>query len=128
MEKIRIKAPSEVFPLIAKYRNKEQEYFGVVIMDNAHQVKSVDVLFIGGVAKTLVDMRPIAWKLASGICVPSKNDDDTTQSVNRLCTVMGIQFLDHIIIGKDTLEMYSYREDDYNFEKDVKDLFISLDK
>jgi len=141
MERLRIKSPSECLPLLRRYKNKAQEHFGIIALDYAHNVITTKLLFIGGVTNTIVDNKPISWAIAkskavalilwhnhpSGSLLPSEPDYDTTNRVNRLCAIMGVQLLDHIIIGKHTDDYFSFRVHDYDFEKNVKELLMSLD-
>ena len=48
----------------------------------------------------------------SGSIVPSKEDINETERINEICILMGIDFLDHIIIGGD--DFYSFEKAKYN--------------
>lgn len=46
----------------------------------------------------------------SGTLEPSKSDSITTDRMIRLCNLMGIEMLDHIIVGGDNSKYFSFRE------------------
>ena len=46
----------------------------------------------------------------SGNVFPSKADTMMTDRMNKLCELMGIPFIDHIIVGGDNREFFSFRE------------------
>lgn len=50
----------------------------------------------------------LAHNHPSGRYVPSRQDDDVTESVNKACKVMRIMLADHIIVTE--RGYYSYRE------------------
>ncbi|MFR3686308.1 MAG: JAB domain-containing protein, partial [Enterococcus sp.] len=48
--------------------------------------------------------------LSSGSPIPSKNDDDFTLRMKEVCSLIGIDLLDHIVVT-DSNSYYSYREE-----------------
>ena len=46
--------------------------------------------------------------LSSGRPEPSRNDVNVTMRVNRACEIMGVQLLDHVIIGRTPRRYYSF--------------------
>ena len=46
----------------------------------------------------------------SGNVFPSKADTMMTDRMNKLCELMGIPLIDHIIVGGDNREFFSFRE------------------
>ena len=56
----------------------------------------------------------------SGNLEPSKADFDITYKMHKLCAIIGVEFLDHVIVGKDTRYFYSFREQDKLDFKDSK--------
>ena len=46
----------------------------------------------------------------SGNVFPSKADTMMTDHMNKLCELMGIPLIDHIIVGGDNREFFSFRE------------------
>lgn len=118
----KIFTPQDVAALCRPIRRSRQEHFGVICIDDAHRVLCKKDLFVGVSDRCLVSMKMVAWFMAShkasavavyhnhpsNACSPSGPDDGTTRSLCELCKVMGITFLDHVIITQDGY--YSYRE------------------
>lgn len=50
----------------------------------------------------------LAHNHPSGICTPSQEDEEVTQELKAASKLLGIRFLDHIIIGRDCY--YSFME------------------
>lgn len=46
----------------------------------------------------------------SGLLLPSKEDTMLTDKMVKLCALMGIPLLDHIIVGGDNSRYFSFRE------------------
>ena len=42
--------------------------------------------------------------LSSNVCVPSPEDTQVTERLKDACTIIGIDLLDHLIIGTDTFK------------------------
>lgn len=62
----------------------------------------IRALMVGAVNIMLVHNHP------SGICTPSQEDEEVTQELKAASKLLGIRFLDHIIIGRDCY--YSFME------------------
>lgn len=106
------------------FRDKKQEYFYVVYLDNQKKYIDKKLLFKGTVNYSLVHPREIfkeAYMLSacyivcihnhpSGDASPSSNDIDITRRVKDIGNMHGIGLLDHIIIGDNSY--YSFFEDD----------------
>lgn len=105
-----------------KLGDKKQEYFYSIYLDNSKKVIGDKLLFIGTVNYSLVHPREIfkeAYLLGATaiICIhnhpggnplPSKQDYDVTNNLISVSKILGIKFLDHIIICKNTY--YSFLE------------------
>lgn len=105
-----------------KIGNKKQEYFYAVYLDNGKKIIGDKLLFIGTVNYSLVHPREIfkeAYLLGASaiICVhnhpggnplPSKQDYEITNNLIEASKILGIKFLDHIIICKNNY--YSFLE------------------
>lgn len=99
---------------------KSQEYFYVLYLDTKKNLISKKLLFIGTINKSIVHPREIfkyAYILsaASIICVhnhpsgdtlPSKEDIVLTNNLKEISNLLGIQFIDHIIIGNNYYSFY----------------------
>mgnify|MGYP003397900819 FL=1 len=46
----------------------------------------------------------------SGNLLPSKSDTMMTDRMNKLCELMGIPLIDHVIVGGDNREFFSFKE------------------
>ena len=105
-----------------KIGNKKQEYFYTVYLDNGKKIIEEKLLFIGTINYSLVHPREIfkeAYLLGASaiICVhnhpggnpvPSKQDFEITNNLIEVSKILGIKFLDHIIISKNNY--YSFLE------------------
>lgn len=100
--------------------NKKQEHFYCIYLDVKNQIIKDRLLFVGTINESLVHPREIfkeAYLLSASsiICIhnhptgnvnPSKNDILMTKQLKDVGTILGINVLDHIIIGKN--EYYSF--------------------
>lgn len=103
-----------------KLENKKQEYFYVLYLDTKKNLIEKKMIFKGTVNTTITHPREIfkeAFNLSSSaiICVhnhptgdsfPSNKDIVFTNRLKKTSSILGIEFLDHIIIGKN--EYYSF--------------------
>lgn len=106
------------------FKDKKQEYFYVVYLDNQKKYIDKKLLFKGTVNLSLVHPREIfkeAYMLSASyiICIhnhpsgdasPSSNDIDITKRIKEIGNIHGIVLIDHIIIGNNNY--YSFFEDD----------------
>jgi len=109
-----IRSPQDVFNLVRRYRDYQQEQFIVITLNGAHEPINVSIASIGLVNRTIVHPREVFVRaiqdMASAIIVchnhpsgslsVSPEDNEITE---RLCSageLMGIYILDHVIISK----------------------------
>lgn len=106
------------------FKDKKQEYFYVVYLDNQKKYIDKKLLFKGTVNFSLVHPREIfkeAYMLSASyiICIhnhpsgdasPSSNDIEVTKKIKEIGNIHGIILIDHIIIGNNNY--YSFFEDD----------------
>lgn len=104
---------------------EKQENFVAVYLDTKGHVISHCVLFIGTLNESCVHPREIfkeafvqsahsiliAHNHPSGDASPSEADIHVTEQMVLIAKMMGVNLLDHIIIGKDAY--YSFREHEY---------------
>ena len=109
------RTPGKIYDSIAKYGLKDQEHFLVVSLDGQLNIIKVHVVTKGIVNRTMVHprevFRPAIADNATSIVVahnhPSNNltasvdDIETTQALIKAGRIIGIQILDHIILGVD---------------------------
>ena len=105
-----------------KLGDKLQEYFYCVYLDTKNHIIKDKLLFIGTINQSLVHPREVfkeAYLLsaASIICIhnhpsgnvnPSNNDIIITKQLREVGLLLGINVLDHIIIGKE--KYYSFND------------------
>ena len=94
-------------------KDKKQEYFYCIYLDTKNNIIKDKMLFKGTINESLVHPREIfkeAYLLSASsiICVhnhptgntmPSKNDEILTKQLKECGKLLGINVLDHIIIG-----------------------------
>lgn len=108
-----------------EYGYSKQEHFIAVYLDTKGKIISHHVLFIGTLNESCVHPRNI-FKEAflenacsvmvlhnhpSGDVSPSKEDVSFTKKMEEIAKMMNVQFLDHLIIGKD--DWFSFRQNQY---------------
>lgn len=105
-----------------KIGDKKQEFFYTIYLDNSKKMLDDKLLFIGTVNYSLVHPREIfkeAYLLGASaiICIhnhpggnpmPSRQDFEITNNLIEASKILGIKFLDHIIICKNNY--YSFLE------------------
>ena len=109
-----LKTPDQVARLLmAKYSPKKKEHFGVLILDTKNRLKKELVVFVGSLASSPVHPREIFHEAVaesaaslilfhnhpSGDPTPSPHDITLTNRLKEAGELMGIEVLDHLIIG-----------------------------
>jgi DNA repair protein RadC len=122
-QRLRMSSPRAVAEfLMVQYGNGPVERFGVVLLDTKHRVLRTTVLSIGTLDASIVHPREIFREATAGgaaaIVVfhnhpsgdpePSREDRRLTDRVIAAGVVMGIDVLDHIILGDG--RYFSFRE------------------
>jgi DNA repair protein RadC len=129
---LKIKHPEDFYNFLKKkYARSKQEHFIVATLNGAHEVIAIHIASIGLVNRTIIHPREIfihaIRDMASSIVVvhnhpsgnvtPSLEDVTITDRIKKASAILGFNFLDHIIIGKDNL--YSFRREHYILRQDV---------
>ena len=118
-----ISKPSEVLPLLRRYKKLKQEAFIVITLDAAHQVIAIRMISVGILDRTVVHPREVysdaitdraaaiivAHNHPSGSTDPSKEDKKLTLRLRTSGVILGIPVLDHIVIAQGK-EYYSFLE------------------
>jgi len=121
--KKKISFPSDVYPLLTHYVDRDQENFFSLSLNGAHEVKSVRLVTKGLLNRTIVHPREVfaqsvaeraaalivAHNHPSGNLQPSHEDREITQRLKQSGEILGIQLLDHIIFGEEGY--YSFLEE-----------------
>ncbi|MGI5826399.1 MAG: RadC family protein [Patescibacteria group bacterium] len=115
--------PKIIFELLrTKITRFAKEHFVVVSLDSRNTVLGVDTVSIGTLNASLVHPREtfeaaiarhaaqviIAHNHPSGDVEPSQGDIDTTKRLKEAGELLGIEVIDHLIIGKNSY--FSFRE------------------
>lgn len=121
---VKLTSPTTIIDYFhTEYKDKKQEIFTVLYLDNQKNYLDKKELFKGTVNYSLVHPREIfkeAYLLSasyivcihnhpSGDATPSKNDIELTRKIKELGILHGITLMDHIVIGDNNY--YSFYED-----------------
>lgn len=104
--------------------NECQEHLIVICLNTKNEINSYSTVSIGSLNQSIAHPRDImqrallsnaarivvAHNHPSGYPQPSTNDNEFTSRINKACTLLGTDLLDHIIVT-DTRDYYSYREE-----------------
>lgn len=119
---VKITSPKDLIPLVQYYALQPQENFICVSLNGANELLKIRVVSLGTQSRVIIHPREIfsdpLKERAAGIIVchnhpagtlePSVNDIEVTNRLNKAAELLGINFLDHIIL---TLTGYfSFRE------------------
>lgn len=112
-----IQSPDDVAALLMEeLRHKKKEYFVSILLDAKGRIIIVDQVSIGELSTTVVHPREV-FNMAvrksaaavifvhnhpSGDCQPSKEDELTTKRLVEAGQILGINVMDHVIIGDGT--------------------------
>lgn len=112
--KIKIQNAIDAFRYFSKYIiNDKQENLLVIYLDSQKQFINYKVLFKGTLDQSIVHPREV-YKEAymqsassiivmhnhpSGVVFPSKADDEFTKQLATVGSIMGIQLVDHLVVG-----------------------------
>lgn len=117
-----INAPKDVIPFLQHYTLMPTEHFITVTVNGAKEILSTRVVSVGTINKALIHPREVfanaISEYASGIicchnhpcgqCYPSNADIDSTKILQKAAKILGIVFMDHIIITKE--DYFSFLE------------------
>ncbi len=112
-EKPRIRSPEEAYSVVSDLSSEPQEVFAVLLLDIKNRVIKREKLFRGGRASSLVEPQEIFRRALlesasriilvhnhpSGDPEPSSEDINITKRVKEAGELVGIDVLDHIIVG-----------------------------
>ena len=111
-----INKPCDIVPYVQHYAMEPKEHFICATINGARELMNIRVISVGTINRTLIHPREIyadaVSERASGIicchnhpygpCLPSKADCDSTEVLRKAADILGITFLDHIIITNDS--------------------------
>ena len=104
---------------------RPQEVFAAILLNSKHRAIGVVEVSVGTLNASLVHPREVfraailenaasiivGHNHPSGDCSPSKEDTDVTTRLREAGKLMGIQVLDHIIVGIGSADFYSYQQE-----------------
>lgn len=108
--------------LIEFFKTKKKEVFLCMIVDNKLNITKTLTftnnkndrvkLDVDEIFTSILVCKPqgivIAHNHLSGNCTPSYNDDVTTRNFALRCSIHGVIFVDHLIVGEDKIYSYEY--------------------
>ncbi len=109
--------PESLFPILNPFRDRAQEHVILITLDTHAMVMNVHTVTIGTANASLVHPREVfrsailenavsillAHNHPSGDATPSHGDMEATTRMYRAGAVLGIELVDHLIIGKDDI-------------------------
>ncbi len=109
---------------VDELRDKKKEHFYALLLDTKNRIIAEELVSVGILDASIIHPREVfksAIKASSnsvilvhnhpsGDCTPSKEDEDVTKILENAGDLLGINVLDHIIIGKDNY--YSFKENE----------------
>ncbi|WP_148325187.1 JAB domain-containing protein [Paraclostridium bifermentans] len=116
VENKQISSPNDVFTIVNKYLDRtDREHLVLLTLDIKNKITSINTVSIGSINTSIVHPREV-FKTAilsnassvilthnhpSGDVTPSKEDIDITNRIKECGRILGIELLDHVIIGND---------------------------
>ena len=121
-EKITICNPQDCVILLRRYTRMKQEHFGAIFLNAQRKVIQTKCFFVGSDNICHVHPKIVFWKACkleasamilfhnhpSGDTSPSEYDIELTKGFEKGGKLLGIQVLDHVIVGK--YDYYSFLE------------------
>lgn len=115
----------DVIPLLSSLAGKKQEYFICISLNGGNRLISKRIVTIGLLDQALVHPREVfaeaireraakvivAHNHPAGDNAPSKEDVKVTENLAQAASILGIEFLDHIIITESGY--FSFREEGF---------------
>jgi DNA repair protein RadC len=114
VRKYKIKQSKDAFDLFfSQFEDLDHEHFYVAFLNRANFVMRCELLSVGGLSGTVVDVRMImnraillkssaiilAHNHPSGNLNPSEQDRDITKKVKEACKIFDILLMDHLILS-----------------------------
>jgi DNA repair protein RadC len=120
---VKVRHPTDVYPLIHHYADRRQERFIGISLNGAHEIIATRVITIGLINQTIAHPREVyadmigdranaaivAHNHPSGTVTPSPEDDALTKRLYEAGKILGICLLDHLIFTESAY--YSYAQD-----------------
>lgn len=112
-----IRSPQDGYKLFKQFLGElDREYFVVMCLDVKNQPTAINVCHIGSLNASIVHPREVmktailsnscsilvSHNHPSGRPEPSREDIDVTKRLAEAANILGIELMDHLIIGEDT--------------------------
>jgi DNA repair protein RadC len=112
-----VRSPEDSYKLLKQFlEDKDREHFIVVALDTKNQPVSINICHIGSLNASIVHPREVMKSAVlsnaasiivghnhpSGKVEPSREDIEVTKRLVEAGKIIGIEVLDHIIVGDDT--------------------------
>lgn len=116
VENKNVTSPKEVYKIIAEYlKGVDREHLVLLTLDTKNVITSITTISIGSLNTSIVHPREVfktailsnaasiilAHNHPSGDSTPSKEDINITDRIKESSKILGIDLLDHLIIGDD---------------------------
>ena len=115
---------AEVYKLMKDIKDNEQELMMLLCLDSRNRVISRNIITIGGLNSSIVHPREIfrtaimnnantiilVHNHPSGLSEPSPDDIEVTQMLVKASKIIGIDILDHVIVGHDNYTSMNEKE------------------
>ena len=117
VENKKIISPKEVYKIVAEYlKGVDREHLVLLTLDTKNVITSITTVSIGSLNTSIVHPREVfktailsnassiilAHNHPSGDATPSKEDINITDRIKESGKILGIDLLDHLIIGDDS--------------------------
>lgn len=122
----KIRSPQDAFELISEFLGDvDREHFVVLCLDTKNQPTCIQTVHIGSLNASIVHPREVLKSALlsnsasiivghnhpSNISDPSPEDIEVTERLNKACSIIGVDLLDHLIICTDSFR--SLKESGY---------------
>jgi len=140
-KQIQVRRPNDIAKiLMPDLKFLKREVVKVVILNSRNYIEKIVEVSLGGTNYANISIRDVLNEVIkmqapkfiivhnhpSGVATPSKKDIDFTSMLYEVAKIMGIELVDHIVIGNNNFK--SIFEDKVKNMKNVKDLKIGKDK
>lgn len=125
-----ITSPQHVFEILRIFLNsqdeidRDKEHFFVIHLNSRNKIKLIEVVSIGTLNSSMVHPREVFTRVIairtasilvahnhpSGDIEPSKDDIEITRRLQEAGSILGIELMDHVIVGND--KFLSFKEHD----------------
>ncbi len=110
----KITSPATALPYLNKLRNKQKEWAICLYLNALSELIHSEMIALGGLNYLLLEPKDLLYPAItlpaasfilahnhpSGSTEPSLADKKTTQKISQVCQLLGVNFLDHLIITK----------------------------